>query len=103
MKARIPGGNLSRSVKDDIAKQFSLLLDRYNYDAALQVFHILHFEFGFGEKRLQRFADCLTEMQKYQKDRYELDDEDTPWICEEQLRRDGIDIKRIIRSGNNGD
>ena len=103
MKARIPGGNLSRSVKDDIAKQFTLLLDRYNYDAALQVLHILHFEFGFGEKRLQRFADCLTEMQKYQKDRYELEDEDTPWICEEQLRRDGIDIKRIIRSGNNGD
>lgn len=103
MKARIPGGNLSRSVKDDIAKQFTLLLDRYNYDAALQVLHILHFEFGFGEKRLQRFADCLTEMQKYQKDRYELEDEDTPWICEEQLRRDGIDIKRIIKGGNNGD
>ena len=94
---------MSKSVKNDNAKQFYLLLDKYNYEASVQVIHILHFEFGFGEKRLQRFADCLTEMQKYQKDRYELDDEDTPWICEEQLRRDGIDIKRIIRSGNNGD
>lgn len=96
MKARIQGGKLSKSVKNDIAKQFYLLLDRYNYDAALQVLHILHFEFGFGEKRLQRFADCLTEMQKYQKDRYELDDEDTPWICEEQLRQSGIDFKKLM-------
>ena len=100
MKARIRGGNLSRSVKDDIAKQFMLLLDKYNYDAALQVLHILHFEFGFGEKRLQKFANCLTQMQKEQKDRYELDDEDTPWICAEQLRRDGIDIERILKGGN---
>lgn len=77
-----------------------LLLDKYNYDAALQVLHILHFEFGFGEKRLQKFANCLTQMQKEQKDRYELDDEDTPWICAEQLRRDGIDIERILKGGN---
>lgn len=103
MKARIPGGNLSRSVKEDIAKQFQKLLDRYNYDAALQVLHILHFEFGFGEQRLQKFADCLTQMQKDQKERYELDDEDTPWICAEQLRRDGIDIQKIIRGSHNAD
>ncbi len=100
MKARIRGGNLSQSVKDDIAKQFTKLLDKYNYDAACQILHILHFEFGWGEKRLQRFADCLTQMQKEQKERYELDDEDTPWICAEQLRRDGIDIQKILKGGS---
>ena len=97
MKAKIRGGNLSQSVKDDIAKQFMLLLDKYNYDAALQVLHILHFEFGFGEKRLQKFATCLTEMQKEQKERFELDDEDTPWICEEQLRKDGISVSKLLQ------
>lgn len=99
MKARIPGGNLSQSVKNDIAKQFMLLLDKYNYDAACQILHILHFEFGWGEKRLQRFASCLTQMQKEQKERYELDDEDTPWICAEQLRKSGIDIQKILKGG----
>ena len=54
MNAMIRGGNLSRSVKEDISKQFTKLLDKYNYDAALQIIHILHFEFGFGEKRLQK-------------------------------------------------
>ena len=100
MKARIRGGNLSQSVKDDIAKQFMLLLDKYNYDAALQVLHILHFDFKFGNKKLKRFADRLTQMQKEQKERYELQDEDTPWICAEQLRKDGIYVDKILKGGN---
>ena len=95
MKARIPGGNLSKSVKNDIAKQFYLLLDKYNYEASVQVIHILHFEFGFGEKRLKRFAELLNQMQQEQKERYELENEDTPWICEEQLRQSGIDFKKL--------
>ena len=96
MKARIPGGNLSKSVKSDIAKQFYLLLDKYNYEASVQVIHILHFEFGFGEKRLKRFAELLNQMQQEQKERYELENEDTPWICEEQLRQSGIDFKKLM-------
>lgn len=97
MKARIQRGvNLSKSVKNDIAKQFYLLLDKYNYEASVQVIHILHFEFGFGEKRLKRFAELLNQMQQEQKSRYELQDEDTPWICEEQLRQSGIDFKKLM-------
>lgn len=96
MKARIQGGKLSKSVKDDIAKQFYLLLDKYNYEASVQVIHILHFEFGFGEKRLKRFAELLNQMQQEQKERYELENEDTPWICEEQLRQSGIDFKKLM-------
>lgn len=96
MKARIPGGNLSKSVKNDIAKQFYLLLDKYNYEASVQVIHILHFEFGFGEKRLKRFAELLNQMQQEQKEHYELENEDTPWICEEQLRQNGIDFKKLM-------
>ena len=87
---------MSKSVKNDIAKQFYLLLDKYNYEASVQVIHILHFEFGFGEKRLKRFAELLNQMQQEQKERYELQDEDTPWICEEQLRQSGIDFKKLM-------
>ena len=100
MKAYTRGKTLSKSVKDDIAAEFLKLLDRYNRDAALQIIHILHFEFGFGEKRLQKFADSLTQMQKDQKERYELEDEDTPWICEVQLKRDGIDVEKILKGSS---
>ena len=96
MRARPQDGvNLSKKVKDDIAKQFYKHLDKYNYDASVQVMHILHFEFGFGEKRLKRFAELLNQMQQEQKERYELENEDTPWICEEQLRQSGIDFKKL--------
>lgn len=103
MKAYTRGRNLSKSVKDDIAKQFQKLLDKYNYDAACQILHILHFEFGWGQKRLERFASCLTQMQKEQKECFELDDEDTPWICAEQLRRDGIYVDKILKGGSSND
>ena len=97
MKARMQGGNLSTSVKEDIKRQFIRMIDTYNYEAAMQVLHILHFEFGFGQKRLQQFANSLTQMQKEQKERYELEDDDTPYLCEEQLRRSGIDIRQILK------
>ena len=99
MKARMQGSNLSATVKEDIRKQFVRLLDTYNYEAAIQVLHILHFEFGWGQKRLQQFAESLNRMQKEQRERYELNDEDTPWLCEEQLRRSGIDIKKLLKGG----
>lgn len=97
MKARIKGTNLSKSVKKDIKTEFIKHLETYNRDACIQVLHILRFEFGFGEQRLQKFADCLAQMQKEQKERYELDEEDTPWLCEVQLKRSGINVEKILR------
>ena len=97
MKARISGGNLAKSVKDDIRKEFVKLLDKYNYDAALQVLYILHFEFGFGEQRLRKFAKCLEAMQTEMKNHYELEDEDTPYLCGYQLEEDRIDFRSILK------
>lgn len=103
MKCNMNGKNLAKSVVKDIKEQFNKRLDIYNRDAALQVLHILHFEFKFDEEDLQHFADCLTQMQKEQKERYELEDEDTPWICAEQLRRDGIYVDKILKGGSSND
>ena len=47
-------------------------------------------------KRLGRFADRLTEMQAQQKQRYELGDADTPWLCERQLSDDGVDVNSLL-------
>ena len=91
---------LNKKQKDNIhnavATEFNKLIDQYNQEAALQVLHILHFEFGFGMKRLQRFADRLVDMQAQQKRRYELEDEDTPWLCDKQLKNDGIDVGKLL-------
>ena len=100
MKVRInknePTAEQRKYLKQEVVKEFSKLLERYNHDTAMQVLHILHFDFGFGQSRLQKFADKLTEMQANQKERYELSDSDTPWLCEKQLKESGIDTDSLI-------
>lgn len=83
-------------IRQEVSAEFNRLIDRYNEDSATQVLHILHFDFGFGMKRLQRFADKLVEMQAQQKRRYELNDEDTPWLCDKQLKNDRIDVGKLL-------
>jgi galactokinase len=83
-------------VRQACQEEFLKHLRKYNYDAAIQVLHILHFEFGFGQKRLERFADLLNEMQIKQRERYELGEEDTPWLCANQLAEGGIDVSTML-------
>lgn len=83
-------------IEREVAAEFNRLIDRYNMDSAMQVLHILHFDFGFGMKRLQRFADRLVDMQAQQKRRYELEDADTPWLCKKQLKKDRVDVCKLL-------
>ena len=101
MKVRLnkqePTATQRRALKKVVAEEFNGMLNRYNHDTALQVLHILHFDFGFGQARLQKFADRLNEMQIAQRERYEMPDEDIPWICEKQLQGDGIDLNELLK------
>lgn len=101
MKVRInreePTAAQRRALKIQVKQDFEKLLELYNKEVALQVLNILHFDFGFGQSRLQKFADKLTQMQIETIDRYEMTDEDTPWLCEKQLKEDGINIDEILR------
>jgi hypothetical protein len=101
MKVRInreePTAAQRRALKNEVKKEFDKLLGLYNKEVALQVLNILHFDFGFGQSRLQKFADKLTEMQIETLDRYEMSDEDTPWLCEKQLREDGINLDELLK------
>lgn len=101
MKCRInknePNAAQRKALRNEVSKEFNKLLDRYNHDTAIQIIHILHFDFGFGQQRLQKFADKLTQMQIEQRERYEMTDGDTPWLCEKQLKEDGINLDELLR------
>ena len=101
MKVRLnkqePTATQRQALKKEVAKEFNKWLGRYNHDTAIQVLHILHFDFGFGQARLQKFADKLNEMQLEQRHRYEMPDEDIPFICEKQLQDDGIDLVELLK------
>ena len=91
-----PTAKQDKLIKQECRKEFAKLLNQYNRESAIQVLHILHFDFGFGEKRLYRFADKLNEMQRHHKETYELEDSDTAFICEKQLKDDGFDVDKIL-------
>lgn len=91
-----PTAKQDKLIKQECRKEFEKLLNEYNRNAAMQVLHILHFDFGFGEKRLYKFADKLGEMQQKQKETYELEYSDTAWLCEKQLKDAGFDVDKIL-------
>lgn len=91
-----PTAKQDKLIKQECRKEMYNLLNQYNHEALIQMLYILHFDFGFGEKRLYRFAEKLNEMQKRQKETYLLEDSDTAWICEKQLRDAGLNVDKII-------
>lgn len=87
-----------KALKEECSKQFDEHLEYYNRIVALQIMHVLHFEFKFGEKRIIQFFEKLKEMQKRNIERYEVSDNDVPDICEIQLRDAGIDFNKIFEA-----
>ncbi len=103
MKVRInnnaPTATQRRALRQQCVEEFDKLLAGFNRDVALQVLHILHFEYGFGQKRLEAFSEKMKAMQDGQAERYQLTDSDTPWLCERQLREAGIDVDKFLKEG----
>jgi len=88
-----PNAKQKKVLKEQCKKEFFNLLERYNYQVALQVMYILHFKYGFGKKRLREFFELLKAMQARHIEYYEVKDDDVPDICEIKLREDGINIE----------
>lgn len=101
MKVRInnnqPNAAQRKALYQECVKEFDKLLADYNRQVALQVLYILHFEEGYGQKRLKRFSDRLAEMQIKTIDRYEATDGEVPDICEIKLREAGIDVDEFLK------
>lgn len=100
MRVRInnqPTAKQKEVLRQECIKEFDNLLDMYNRQVALQVLHILRFDYGFGQKRLKEFSDKLAAMQSNTIKRYEVENDDVPDICEIQLRESGIDIREFVK------
>lgn len=99
MKVRInnkPTTAQRKALRQECVKEFDRLLEIYNREVAIQIMWILHFDYGFGQKRIKQFSDKLAQMKIENIERYEMTDNDIPDICEIQLRNSGIDVKAIL-------
>ena len=103
MRVRInnntPNSAQRKALRQECVKEFDKLLAIYNRQVALQVIHILRFDFGFGQQRLKQFSDKLAEMQIKTINRYEATDGEVADICEIQLRDSGIDLDELLKEG----
>lgn len=101
MRVRInkntPNSAQRKALREECVKEFDKLLATYNKQVALQVLHILRFDFGFGQERLRKFSDRLKDMQIKTIDRYEVADDDVADICEIQLRDSGINVEEFLK------
>ena len=101
MKCRIqdnrPNSAQKRALKQMVGAEFNELLEKYNRQANLQFLYVLHFYFGFGQKRLQQAVDKLFEMQRDLDYRYELPEDDTPFLCELKLKESGINVDKLFK------
>lgn len=97
LKNNKPNSAQRRVLHQECVKEFDNLLSLYNRQVALQVMHILRFDFGFGQQRLKQFSDKLAEMQIKTIDRYEATDGEVPDICEIKLRESGINLDELLK------
>ena len=100
MYARIrnnePTKEQRQALRQECVKEFDKLLANYNQQAAIQILHILRFDYGFGQKRLKEFPDRLKALQDRTTVKYELEEGDTIWICKKELEESGIDLKEFL-------
>lgn len=101
MKCRLyknePSSAQRKVLKAECVKEFNELLSRYNHQVAAQILYILRFDYGFGQERLEKFADKLKQMQIDLEDKYEMGEDCTWWVCEQKLKDSGIDLERILK------
>ena len=101
MKCRLyknePSSAQKKALKAECVKEFNELLSRYNHQVAAQILYILRFDYGFGQERLEKFADKLKQMQIDLEDKYEMGEDCTWWLCEQKLIESGIDVKELLK------
>ena len=85
-----------KALRAECVKEFNKMLNVYNRQAVIQILHVLRFDYGFGQKRLEKFAEKVLQMLVRQEIKYELPPEDTVWLCEKQLIESGINIDKIF-------
>lgn len=103
MKVRIqkeePTPIQKRALEREATRQFLSLIDKYNRDAIIMMCNTLYFKFNFTEEQLKEFCREFTNVQKERQERYDMPEADVPWLCEIQLRDEGINIEELLHCG----
>lgn len=84
-------------LREQCIKEFDKLTENMNNDVFVQLLHFFHFKRGYGQKRLETLVNDLKGALDGIHARYELNESDTTWICEKQLKDAGIDVDKLLK------
>ena len=103
MRVRInnnkPTAAQRKTLRQECVKEFETLLGTFNRDVMIQLIYLFHFKYGYGQKRLENLTNDLKEALQSIHVRYELSENDTPWICEKKLKDNGINVDALLEEG----
>lgn len=86
-----------KAIDEEIKRQIVEKDKEYSAESEAIQLWILHEFFGFGKGRLRKYWELINTSQKELRERYILDEGDTPWLCKEQLKGYGIDIDEWLK------
>lgn len=85
-----------KAIDEEIKRQIVEKDKEFSAEAESVQLWILHEFFGFGEGRLRRYWELIHTSQEELRERYLLEDGETPWLCKMKLKEYGIDVDKWI-------
>lgn len=82
-----------KAMEMEIKRQLAEFDRKHELEIDAVVLWLLHEEFGFGEKRLKKLYSRLKPAIDELINRYQMDEEDGPWLCTTKLKNYGIDLE----------
>lgn len=97
MKSHIKTKSVSTVISREIQRQMADAVRNEERDIQSLVLYVLMNEFGFGKKRLERFAkkyhECLNDLAKW----YEMNSEDELFLVRRKLTEAGINVEELYK------
>lgn len=102
--SKVYGANLTVAERKAMGMEIQRQIAEYDKKNMLEidalVLWVLHEEFGFGAVRLKRFFDRFAPALDDLVKRYEMEYDDSVWLCTHKLKELGIDISEWEKERN---
>lgn len=96
---RVFGASLTKieqkALEMEIQRQYAEYIKKFENEIEAMVLWNLHTELGFGKERLLKFHKTFSQNMFDLISKYEMQDEDTAWLCLNKLKDYGIDIEKL--------
>ena len=85
---------MKKALEDEINRQLAEYTRKHELEIEAIVIRQLRRLTGWGETRLKRFYDGFSDELNTLTEHYEMPSDEAPWLCIEELKKEGFDIEQ---------